>query len=88
MAYKGIAHCVRTVAGCLFLCYRRCSQYIGEEDFRERVFGMELKIRAVSEADAEELVEIYRRRMPVGRESEAISIRHWKIRWMPCMLLI
>ena len=60
MAYKGIAHCVRTVAGCLFLCYRRCSQYIGEEDFRERVFGMELKIRAVSEADAEELVEIYR----------------------------
>ena len=35
-------------------------QYIGEEDFRERVFGMELKIRAVSEADAEELVEIYR----------------------------
>ena len=34
-------------------------QYIGE-DFRERVFGMELKIRVVSEADAGELVEIYR----------------------------
>lgn len=35
-------------------------QYIGEEDFRERVFGMELKIRAVREDDAAELSEIYR----------------------------
>lgn len=35
-------------------------QYIGEEDFRERVFGMKLKIRAVSEDDAAELSEIYR----------------------------